>query len=95
MCGEVYYTATVPLAVATKGEIGWAPEPAEAVKVEKNLLPLLGLEPPFLDCSPHSPITTPSEVPEGGYAIVYKSRCKGSPFFPLGCSDNLENVIKH
>ena len=95
MCGEIYSTPALPLAVPTEEETGWAPEPVEALKVEKNLLPLLRVELPFLGCSARSPVTTPTEAPEGGYDIPYKSRCKVSPSFPLGCSENLKNVIKH
>jgi len=65
VCGEVYSTAALLLAVLAEGETGWAPEPVEALKVEKNLLPLLGVESSFLGCSARSPVTTPSEVPEG------------------------------
>ena len=84
MCGEVCSTAALPLALRTERETGWAPEPVEALKVEKNLLPLLGVEPPFLGCSAHSPVTTPTEALEGGYDVLYKSSCKVSPSFPLG-----------
>ena len=82
MCGEVYSTAALSLAEPTEGETGWAPEPVEVLKVEKNLLALLGVEPQFLGCSAHNPVTTPTEAPEGGYDILHKSRCKVSPFFP-------------
>jgi len=95
VCGEVYSTAASRLAEPTEGETGWAPEPAEALKVEKNLLPLLGIEPQFLGCSAHNPVTTPPEAPEGGCDIMYNSRCKVSPSFPFSCSENLENIIKH
>jgi hypothetical protein len=51
VCGEIYSTAALPLAVPTEGETAWVPELVEALKVEKNLLPLLRVELPFLGCS--------------------------------------------
>lgn len=71
MWGEVYSTVALPLALSTEGEgeTGWAPDPVEVLKVEKNVLPLLGVEPPFLGCSARSPVTTPTEAPDGGYDI--------------------------
>jgi hypothetical protein len=95
VCAEVYSTASLSLAVLTEGKTGWAPEPLEALKVEKNLLPLLGVVPSFLGCSARGPVTTPSEAPEGGYDTLCKSRCEVSTSLPLGFPENLENVIKH
>ena len=63
MGGEVHSTAVLLLAVPTEGDAGWTPEPVDVLKVEKNILPLLAIEPPFLVCSVRSPVTTPTELP--------------------------------